>query len=138
LLSAGQIFSPNMQEAVSLVGPGEPHELIQKMVNAGAGIIALRQGEIGTTVHRADTGETRHIPAFKTAVVDPTGAGNAFCGGFVAGWVKTGDICTAGLYGAVAASFLVEQVGLPQSGLDLVETAQKRLAVLTTKVASSQ
>ena len=127
LLSAGQIFSPNVQEAVSLVGSGEPHELIQKMVDVGAEIVVLRQGEKGTTVHRADTGETRRIPAFKTTVVDPTGAGNAFCGGFLAGLQKTGDIYAAGLYGAVAASFLVEQVGLPQPDLGLIDTAQKRL-----------
>ena len=130
LLSAGQIFSPNVQEAVSLVGSAEPRELIQKMVDAGAKIVALRQGENGTTVHRADTGETRHIPAFKITVVDPTGAGNAFCGGFLAGWLKTGDIYTAGLYGAVAASFLLEQVGLPEITTEIQAKARKRYQAL--------
>jgi sugar/nucleoside kinase (ribokinase family) len=130
LLGAGQIFSPNETEAQSLVGPGEPLDLIRRLVEAGAEVVALRQSANGATVHRADTGETWHIPAFETRIVDPTGAGNAFCGGFLAGWVQTGDIRLAGLYGAVAASFLVEQVGLPQSPASKGPEARQRLASL--------
>jgi len=130
LLSAGQIFSPNDEEAASLVGPAEPLELIRRLVAAGAEMVALRQGERGAIVHRAGTGETWHIPAFETQVIDPTGAGNAFCGGFLAGWVQTSDLRLAGLYGAVAASFLVEQVGLPAAETRRGEEAKRRLAVL--------
>lgn len=130
LLSAGQIFSPNDEEATSLVGPAEPLDLIRRLVEAGAGVVALRQGARGATVHRADTGETWHIPAFATAVIDPTGAGNAFCGGFLTGWVQTGDLRLAGLYGATAASFLIEQVGLPVEERRRSEEARRRMAVL--------
>lgn len=129
LLAAGQIFSPNEEEAASLVGPGEPLELVRRLAEAGAEVVTLRQGERGATVHRADTGETWHIPAFATPVIDPTGAGNAFCGAFLVGWVQTGDLLLAGLYGAVAASFLVEQVGLPVE-TRRGEEARRRLAVL--------
>ncbi|MBE7552771.1 MAG: hypothetical protein HS126_17005 [Anaerolineales bacterium] len=131
IVSTGQIFSPNEPEAASLVGPGEPLELIRRLVAAGAEIVALRQGEKGATVHRAQSGETWHIPAFETSVIDTTGAGNAFCGGFLASWVLTGNLRLAGLYGAVAASFLVEQVGLPSVG-PRNEEAKRRLAILET------
>ncbi len=137
LLSAGQIFSPNEEEAQSLVGPGEPLDLVRRLVEAGAEIVALRRGVGGAIVHRADTGETWHIPAVETTVVDPTGAGNAFCGSFLAGWVQTGELRLAGLYGTVAASFLVEQVGLPrrdeETGQQRGDEAKKRLAVLQAK-----
>jgi sugar/nucleoside kinase (ribokinase family) len=136
LLAAGQIFSPNQAEAESLVGPGEPADLIRRLAAAGAGIVALRQGPGGATVHRADTGETWQIPAVETAVVDPTGAGNAFCGGFLAGWVLHGELRLAGLYGAVAASFLVEQIGLPEPHPGLRRQARERLRVLETKVVN--
>lgn len=129
LVSAGQIFSPNEMEAASLVGPGEPLEQIRRLVEAGAEIVALRQGAKGATIHHAGSGETWHVPAFATQVVDPTGAGNAFCGGFLAGWVQTGELRLAGLYGSVAASFLVEQVGLPVVGRR-DEAARRRLAIL--------
>lgn len=129
LVSAGQIFSPNEAEAESLVGPGEPVELIRRLAEAGAEIVALRQGKKGATVHCPGNGETWHIPAFATSAVDLTGAGNAFCGGFLAGWVQTGDLRQAGLYGVVAASFLVEQVGLPAAE-PRDEEARRRLAIL--------
>jgi sugar/nucleoside kinase (ribokinase family) len=134
LVTAGQIFSPNQAEAASLVGPGEPLQLVQRLIEAGAEVVALRQGPAGAIVRRADSGETWQIPAIETTVVDPTGAGNAFCGGFLAGWVQTGNICTAGMYGAVAASFLLEQVGLPAPGPQIHQEAERRLDSLRAKV----
>ena len=134
LLSAGQIFSPNRREVEALVGPGDPLELIERLAGAGAVVVALRQGPLGALVNRADTGETWQIPAVNVAVVDPTGAGNAFCGGFLAGWIETGDLRRAGLCGAVAASFLVEQVGLPAPRADIREEAKRRLAGLESGV----
>ena len=137
LLAAGHIFSPNQREAESLVGPGAPLELIQRLVEAGAKVVALRQGPTGATVHRADTAETWYIPTVETTVVDSTGAGNAFCGGFLVGWVQTGDVRLAGLYGATAASFLVEQVGLPPGSEGAMERlcqeAQRRLVNLRSR-----
>lgn len=46
-------------------------------------------------------------------VVDPTGAGNAFLGAFVIGLQETGSCVEAAKYGQVAASFVIEQIGLP-------------------------
>jgi len=134
LLSAGQIFSPNLAEARSLIGPGEPTELIHRLAAAGAAIIALRQGALGSIVYRADTGEAWSIPAVPTTFIDPTGAGNAFCGGFLAGWVQTGDLRLAGLYGVVAASFLIEQVGVPAPRPEIKAEARQRLAALAGRV----
>lgn len=128
LLTAGQIFSPNHVEAESLVGPGSPEELVRRMANVGAEVIALRQGPTGALVHHAETGETLSIPAIETTAVDVIGAGNAFCGGFLVGWVQTGNLRTAGLYGAVAASFLVEQVGLPNPSAISSDEVRQRLA----------
>jgi hypothetical protein len=36
LVSSGHIFSPNEKEAVSLVGPGPPLELIERLSELGA------------------------------------------------------------------------------------------------------
>lgn len=57
-------------------------------------------------------------------VVDPTGAGNAFLGGFCAGLFDNSKISgltdfeAAAAYGSVAASFVVEQVGMPKMSYD--------------------
>lgn len=127
LVSAGHIFSPNLVEAESMIGATDPHEQIRLLAAAGAKTIALRMGEAGSIVHRTDTGETWQIPAVPTTVIDPTGAGNAYCGGFVVGWCEKDDLRLAGCYGAVAASFLIEQIGLPPARIDYAAEAQKRL-----------
>jgi len=48
-----------------------------------------------------------------TAIVDVTGAGNAFLGGLAAGLAISGDVYDATFYAAVSASFTVEQQSLP-------------------------
>ncbi|HHW87659.1 MAG TPA: hypothetical protein GX400_15815 [Chloroflexi bacterium] len=131
LLTSCELFSPNLVEAETLVGSGEPLALIRRLTDAGATIVAMRMGADGSLVHHAATGETHHIPAVKTAVVDPVGAGNAYCGALLVGWLETGDLRRAGMYGSVAASFLVEQYGLPAPRPDLRQEAARRLASLT-------
>lgn len=57
------------------------------------------------------------LPSYYSAdshmVVDATGAGNAFLGAFAIGWQETHSYVEAAIYGQVAASFVIEQVGLP-------------------------
>src|SRR5262249_30927918 len=62
--------------------------------------------------------------------VDVTGAGNAYCGGFLVGLAETGDLGQAGRYGAVSASFALEQFGavFPLEGLRA--RAEQRLEAL--------
>jgi len=103
--------------------------LIQRLHDAGAQVVALRMGAHGSLV--SDGASLVHVPALPAAVVDPTGAGNAYCGGFLAGYLQTGDVLTAARYGTVAASFLVEQAGLPPIHDQLRDAANQRLVALT-------
>ena len=64
--------------------------------------VALKLGALGSIV-RMD-GVSVRIPALPCPVVDPTGAGDAFCGGFVAGWLATHDMTVAAACGSVAAA----------------------------------
>lgn len=58
------------------------------------------------------------LPAYydrnSSKVVDPTGAGNAFLGGFAVGFQETGDFVQAAMYGQIAASLVIEQIGVPE------------------------
>ncbi len=130
LLGSCDIFSPNLEEASSLVGDGDPEQLVARLAAAGAPVVALRMGAEGSVVYAAATGTMHHIPAVPAAVVDQVGAGNAYCGGFLVGWLETGDLRLAGQYGSVAASFLVEQYGLPKPRPGLQAEAAARLAAL--------
>lgn len=130
LLGSCDIFSPNVEEAASLVGDGAPEELVARLAAAGAPIVALRMGAEGSLVHAAGTDTMHYIPPVPVTAVDPVGAGNAYCGGFLAGWLETGDLRLAGRYASVAASFLVEQYGLPKPRPHLHTEAAARLAAL--------
>jgi sugar/nucleoside kinase (ribokinase family) len=130
LLGAGDIFSPNVEEARSLVGDGDPPVLARRLGAAGAGIVGLRMGGEGALIYRAQTAEMQHVAAVPVTTVDPVGAGNAWCGAFLVGWRQTGDLRRAGEYASVAASFLLEQYGLPAPRASLQEEARERLAAL--------
>jgi sugar/nucleoside kinase (ribokinase family) len=63
------------------------------------------------------------VPVVSVRAVDPTGAGDAFCGGFLAGVCATGDVLMAARQGAVSASFAIER-----NGLDGLARADRREA----------
>lgn len=137
LVSLADIFSPNLEEAISLVGPGEPSDLVVRLLDAGAPIVALRMGAQGALIGQQGCDYLIHVPPVPVEVVDPIGAGNAFCGGFLVGWVELGDLVEAGLRGVVSASFLVSQVGLPRIGLArALQEARERLQRLRRQVTT--
>ncbi|KAA8573336.1 hypothetical protein EYC84_003822 [Monilinia fructicola] len=51
-------------------------------------------------------------------VVDPTGGGNAFLGGLAIALARGKGIIEASCWGSVAASFAIEQVGVPELGVE--------------------
>jgi cytidine kinase len=132
LLTATDIFSPNLHGAVSLMGPGTPEAVTQRLWEAGATVVALRLGAEGSVVADRRSGDWARIPAVPVNVVDPVGAGNAYCGGFLTGWCETGDVVEAGLRGAVAASFMLEQYGVP--GVLQEDEARRRQELLRPRV----
>ncbi|KAH6666326.1 pfkB family carbohydrate kinase-like protein [Halenospora varia] len=54
----------------------------------------------------------------KSRVIDPTGGGNAFLGGLSIGLARGKEILEATAWGSVAASFAIEQVGMPVLKID--------------------
>ena len=60
-------------------------------------------------------------------IVDQTGAGNTYCGGFIVGWCRHHDLVTAGCYGAVAASFALETIGVAEIPDDITAIYARRL-----------
>jgi sugar/nucleoside kinase (ribokinase family) len=123
------ITSPNVNEAAAFLGQTIDEEqsfsLFKRHVEQRLvleytsklpehGLVVFRCGKHGCVVATKTTCEW--LPAFHDTserVVDPTGGGNAFCGGFCAGWIQSGDVRTAAMYGNIAASFVIEQYGLP-------------------------
>jgi sugar/nucleoside kinase (ribokinase family) len=119
------VFSPNHIELAALFEDTQSHVFDREKVerytrhfahSTKIGIVLVRCGQHGSLTLTL-SGEPFWLPPFYSSgakeVVDPTGAGNTFLGGFMAGWERMKDVREASIYGNVAASFAVEQVGLP-------------------------
>jgi sugar/nucleoside kinase (ribokinase family) len=93
-------------------------ELLSSGLNRGCGGcngIVVRAGKDGCYVSTAT--ETLWLPAYhfgSEKVVDPTGGGNTFLGGLAIALARGMDLKEAALWGSVAASFAIEQVGMPK------------------------
>ncbi|MBN2471222.1 MAG: carbohydrate kinase family protein [Anaerolineae bacterium] len=132
ILSQADIFSPNWQEAVSLFGVEDRSTLLARAKALGGHILALRKGAAGSEVWDLRLGEGMSVPAAPARqIVDPVGAGDAYCGAFSLKWVETRDLGTAAAWGAVAASFMLEQVGMPLQRPSAAEVATRYNAVTT-------
>jgi hypothetical protein len=77
-------------------------------VNVEAGIIAITKGRKGAEII-AD--KTYEIPVFPAKVIDPTGAGDVFCGAFLVRYHETKDVYKSGLFASAAASIVCEGKG---------------------------
>ncbi|KGQ09390.1 Protein MAK32 [Beauveria bassiana D1-5] len=81
-----------------------------------AGLLQGDDGVIDSEEIEIDPGVQKWIPAYHrdaSNVVDPTGGGNTFLGGLSVALARDEDIETAAVWGTVAASFAIEQVGPP-------------------------
>ncbi|KAF2136322.1 uncharacterized protein K452DRAFT_237722 [Aplosporella prunicola CBS 121167] len=86
----------------------------------GEGAVVVRAGKDGCYIATREL--RRWLPAVHKSpekVVDPTGGGNGFLGGLAVGLVRGGatpgvhNVEEAAVWGSIAASFAIEQVGMP-------------------------
>jgi len=123
LLAACDVFSPSEREGAALVGAGDPREQVERFRALGGRILALRRGAAGAEVWDLAAGRGVRVPAISVRAVDPVGAGNAFCGALLA---RLDDgLGAAACHASAAASYLVEQVGLPAALPDPAEYAAR-------------
>lgn len=98
-------------DAVAALPPKQLHAVCRAL-QVPTVIVTL--GSKGAFVSQADGGTL--IPSHKVNVVDTTGAGDAFCGGFAAGLVKfDGDILAAARFGNAVAALSVTKFGTAPS-----------------------
>ena len=138
------VISPNHVELASFFGETsnlDDVELLKRLCNGllskgfrrSGGAVIVRTGKRGCYI--AEGEKHTALPAYYMSaddsgenstsnekVLDPTGGGNAFLGGFCAALARgkhrkeLSTFETAAIYGSVAASFAIEQVGLPKLG----------------------
>jgi hypothetical protein len=90
----------------------------------GCEIIVIKRGENGQYLLDAAAKKRWEIPAYDSRLVSHTGVGDAFCGGFLAGYRKTYDPVEAVLYGNISAAVVSEGFG-PFFALDVLPELPK-------------
>ena len=109
-------------------------EMAEDIGSSGYTIVVIKRGVLGQFLYNSGNRNRWLIPAYPTTVVDITGAGDSFCGGFLAGYRNTYDPLEAVLYGNISASFTIEGTGPFYAMASLSELAQTRLNVLRQAV----
>jgi len=103
-------FLPRLQEVQDLWGHDDIRRLGAALQDLGVTAqLIVKRGADGVDVLLEDT--LLRVPSVTEKLVDPTGAGDAFCGGFLAGLVETGDAMESAVRGAVSASFVCQTRG---------------------------
>ncbi len=109
-------------------------EMAEVLSGYGCEIVVIKRGERGQLLFEAASQARWEIPAYPSQLVDPTGAGDAFCGGFLVGLRRTYDPLLAALYGNISASLVVEGHGPFYALGALPGLAQARLEALRQSV----
>lgn len=108
LIERSFVVFPNENEVRILTGR-ELKEGSEILIEKGAGIVAVKLGEKGCYV--TDGKEDYLVKSYRTKVVDTTGAGDAFCAGFLYGLIKGKDLYTCAKLGSFVASRCITKIG---------------------------
>lgn len=112
-------------------------EMADAIAAYGCEIIVIKRGAHGQYLLDAGSRTRWEIPAYDSRLVNPTGVGDSFCGGFIAGYRQTYDPVEAVLFGNISAAIVSEGVGpffalevlpgLPQARLENLRQSVRKI-----------
>ncbi|MBU2103558.1 carbohydrate kinase family protein [Patescibacteria group bacterium] len=117
--SSEALFVNDYELALVLEKTGWKEEDILERVS----FLVVTLGEKGARIQTKE--EAIHIPAVSASAVDPTGAGDAFRAGFLAGYEKGLTLKQCGMLGATLAAYAVESHGGQHHTATREELAQR-------------
>lgn len=138
MLGQVDFFLPSEVEAERLYGSRDVEAAAQSLARLGPRAVVIKLGSSGSLVVDGIHNQPMHIPIYPAAAIDPTGAGDAYCGGFLAGYLLTEDPVAAAQYATVSASYIVETVGALAVEQPSPEEAQERLRVVVDRLRAGK
>jgi sugar/nucleoside kinase (ribokinase family) len=110
LLNFINIYKSSLDEIIALAGTSNINSAIEIIHEFGVKIVIVTLGAKGAVLSVEKT--LYEIPAYIPRIcVDPTGAGDAFMGGFLAEYIRDKDALWCACVGSAAASLVVERIG---------------------------
>ncbi len=104
------VFVPSREELAEIAGYDDPPRAAAELAATGVRCVVVKLGGDGALVAVADAPLVR-VPAVAVDVVDSTGAGDSFCGGFAAGLALGEDMTQAARRGCVTAAAAIGATG---------------------------
>ena len=130
LLRKLDVLKVSADEAPAVIGSSNSS---RKLMETGPQVIIITKAREGTIMWSKDSGKFT-VPAYKTKVRDPTGAGDALAAAFLVTWVRTGDLQWSAAVASAVASFVVEKTaGPPKFGT--YKQVEKRAAKVLEGIA---
>ncbi|TNM63981.1 carbohydrate kinase family protein [Aliirhizobium smilacinae] len=102
------LFLPNLEEAEAITGSSDP-ETALRVLSSTFPHVALKGGAQGAWT--ISDGNMLHVAADSVPVVDTTGAGDAFNGGFIDAWLDEGSPLACLTAGIRSGSLAVQSPG---------------------------
>jgi len=103
------VVMPNLGELELLTGETDYRVGADSLIKKGSKIVAVKLGSRGCYV--TDGKKSHLIEPFRVKVVDTTGAGDAFCAGFLYGLLKGKNLHECGQIGNFVASRCITEMG---------------------------
>jgi sugar/nucleoside kinase (ribokinase family) len=114
ILKVAQIVLPSGGEATALTGAATPEEAAQRLLRRGVRLVALKEGERGSTLYTARGAQA--IPPYRVTEVDPTGAGDIYDAALLVGLSEGWALEKAGLFANAAGALATTRLG-PMEGI---------------------
>ncbi|MEM6383126.1 MAG: carbohydrate kinase family protein [Pseudomonadota bacterium] len=111
LLSRLDAFLPSEVELRALVPGANNADALRLLAQRCRGAVTVKLGPEGCLVWNREAQTADLVPIQPVKTLDPTGAGDGFSGGYLAGLVETGHPFKAAQFGAISAARIVSCFG---------------------------
>jgi sugar/nucleoside kinase (ribokinase family) len=112
VIARADVILPSLGEAQMLTGAADDEAGCREWVAQGKTVV-LKMGAQGCRIYRGD--EVVEAPGFQVDEVDPTGAGDSFCGGFTVAMLEGMGLAEAGRFANAVGALAVGKMG-PMEG----------------------
>jgi ribokinase len=129
LIAQCDIFLPSAEEVRRLLRHEDWSAAARTFAELGPNVVVIKLGADGSLIYDRRSGREIAVPALSTNAVDTTGAGDSFCGAFMAALLQDNcDLEMAARAGSVAASFTIAGYGADPLFTATAAQAKRRLA----------
>jgi sugar/nucleoside kinase (ribokinase family) len=118
------LFMPSADEAAMLTGETQPDKIADRLFELGCRNVIIKLGKDGALVCPAGQ-ERKVLPTYRSVrPVDTTGAGDAFCAGFLAGLAQGWDYYRSAAFANAAGTHCIMAVGASTGIKSIEETLE--------------